>query len=338
MRKARAVLCHALLALSLCCALFGAASCAKKGVARSGVSVGVNRSIKSAPVILADSLGLFNAEGLDVSVGVEGSAVALMDGLYSGAYDLVSVPEFQAVAHSFERRDYRIVAVLNRNQSRSMVLDGRSVDRAAGLAGKRVGLAENSAAEYTLYRVLLFNGIDERSVSVEYYKPADLPQALANGEVDAIVAWEPFSSEAARALNGDAVIEDAHYGRDMYWLLVTRLDVIEKKPEALSRFLLSLDRAITGLNGNTDASLRLVANELSLSEESLHAEWKSYIFYLELPQSLLLAMEQEARWYADFLERTIDVPDYLGLIDQSIMTRSLPKRVSIVSAGEIDAP
>ncbi len=338
MRRTHAVLRYALLAASLGCSMLVASSCAKKSVERVSFSVGVNRSIKSAPVILADSLGLFDSEGLDVSVGVEGSAVALMDGLTSGTYDLVSVPEYQAVAYSFGRNDYRIVAVLNRNQSRSMILDGRSVDRAAALSGKRVGLAENSAAEYTLYRVLLFNGIDERSVSVVYYKPADLPQALASGEVDAIVAWEPFSSEAARALNGDAVIEDAHYGRDMYWLLVARADVAERKPEALSRFLVSLDRAIAGLNGNTDASLRLVANELSLSEESLHAEWDSYIFYLELPQSLLLAMEQEARWYAEYSGNATIVPDYLEFIDQSIMTRSLPKRISIVNAGGIDAP
>ncbi len=301
-------------------------------------SIGVNQSIKSAPVIIAEDQGYFKDEHLDVNITVESSAVSLMQGLFDNRYDLVCIPEYQAVAHGFARSDFRIIAVINRNQSRSLVMDGRTITGSAKLSGKRIGLAKNSAAEYTLYRILLFNRIKEEEVLIEYFSPDDLPQALASGKVDAVISWEPFTGQIEQLLKGFTIVENAHYGRDMYWLLVTRLTTSIEREDDLVRIIESLERATSFLNTRSDVALDIVSESLSLSRESLAKEWIEYSFFIELPQSLLLAMEQESSWYRSRRSVDFESPQYLEMIDDKPLARRYPRRVSIAGSGGVHAP
>ncbi|HKL85094.1 MAG TPA: ABC transporter substrate-binding protein [Treponemataceae bacterium] len=313
-------------------------SCTRNEKDHGSFRVGINQSIKSAPVVLASSFGLFEKEGLVVETEVESSAVDLMNGLFSKKYDLVTVPGYRAIVNSYKRDDFRIIAVLNRNQSRSLVMNAQVLENPANLVGKRIGLATNSAADFTLYRLLLFNNIVESQVQILYYDPADLSGALANGEVDAIISWEPFTSEAMSLLGDNARVVNAHMGRDMYWLLVTRSEIIETRSKDLSALLLALDKAISRLNKNTSNSLKTVATALSLSPDLLFKEWDDYIFHLELPQSLLLSMEQEASWYKERIREKPLIIDFLDLIDGRPLSQEFKRRVSIVGLGEADAP
>lgn len=313
-------------------------SCSPIPVNHGTFSIGMNRSIKSAPVVLASQLGLFDKAGLIINSGIESSSVNLMQGLFLKQYDLVCIPEYQAVVNAFNDDSFRIIAVLNRNQSRTLVMDGRSLQSPLELGFKRVGLAANSAAEYTLHRMLLFNGIPMDSVIVKHYAPDDLPSAMANGEVDAIIAWEPFTSMAMDVLGSNGHSHNAHYGRDMYWLLVTRSDITETRTEDLSALIASLDKAIAIINDKPGPSLETVSSALSIPFDSMIKEYDDYTFYIELPQSLLLAMEQEAAWYSDGSVEGAGAPDFLKLVDGRALLRALDSRVRIVGIGGSNTP
>lgn len=318
--------------------ILGLVSCTQKKNDYGTFRIGVNRSIKSAPVVLASSLGYFKDEGLTVDIEVESSAVALMGKLFDGQYDLVCVPDYQAVVHSFSKSDFRIIAVLNRNQSRSLVMNGNSISDPSDLAGTRVGLAANSAADYSLYRILLFNDIPESSVNVVYYEPNTLPNALINGDIDSIIAWEPFTSIVLNTLGENAHVINAHYGRDMYWLLITRADILHARSDDVTALLGSLDRGITFLNKKPTEALASISSALSLSHESVLKEWDDYTFYLELPQSLLLSMEQQGIWYRNRMGKDTLVSDFLDLMDGEPLARRFPRRVSVVGTGGNNAP
>lgn len=313
-------------------------SCARVRVDHGAFRFGVNKSIKSAPIILASSLGLFEKEGLDINVEIENSAVGLMSGLFSKQYDLVGIPVYRAIVNFYTREDFRIIAVLNRNQSRSLVMNSLIVQNSSDLAGKRIGLVKESAADFTLYRLLLFKGLTESDVEIQYFEADDLAQALAKGDVDAIISWEPFTSEAVRSLGTNSRVENSHFGRDMYWLLVTRAELVESRSEDLSAVLRALDKANVELNTKTTKSLNEVAGILSVSPELLFKEWEDYSFHLELPQSLLLSMEQEAEWYRSRIDENLPEVDFLYIIARGPLSKEFQRRVSIVGIGEFDAP
>lgn len=301
-------------------------------------AIGINRSLKSAPFAAADVNGYFLKHGIPVDVTVENSATALFDGLHSGSYDLICVPEYQAVVHAFVDGNFRIISVLNRNQTRSLVYDSSAASGISGLAGKRVGLARNSAAEYTLYRALLVNGVDERTVRIEYFAPEELPAALADKDVDAIISWEPFTTEALRLAGRYARTENAHYGRDMYWLLVARDEVCRSRSDDLVRLLEALEESIALINRKQSGTVEEIASSLSLSPDSLILEWDDYSFNLELPQSLLVSMEQEAAWYRIRFGKDTAIPDFLDVIDSRPLSAIRPRAVSIAVEGGSRVP
>ncbi len=183
---------------------------------------------------------------------------------------------------------------------------------------------------YTLYRLLVFNNIEYNSVEIIYKKPKELPSALARGEVDSIIVWFPFTYDAVKKLGDKASVVNAQLGRDMYWLLVTRKEWAEKNSNAVKAFLGALEKSYGVINSNPDVAQEITYQYLSLDPDAVRNEWKEYLFYLELPQSLILAMEQEGDWKKKQLSGNPVIPDFTDIIDCSYLDELFPERVTII--------
>ena len=72
-----------------------------------------------------------------------------------------------------------------------------------------------------------------------------LPQALADGQVDAIATWEPFIQKAMKSMGNKVLVlpSGGMYRKDFYF--VARKDFIEKKPDAVRRFLRAIRKGLT---------------------------------------------------------------------------------------------
>ncbi len=297
---------------------------------KSIIRIGINRSVKSAPIAIAEESGYFTENNLNVDLIIEPSAVKMMENLESSKCDIVCVPEYQIVNYSFTSSDFCIIAVLNRNQSRSLVMNNDILKSSSELAGTRIGLAGNSAGEYTLYRLLVFNNIEYNSVDVVYKKPQELASALAAGEVDSVIVWSPFTYEAVEKLGDRASVVNAQLGRDMYWLLVSRKKWTDENSDAVKQFLESLEKSYKLINADPSEAQNITASFLSLDPDSVKNEWKEYLFYLELPQSLILAMEQEGEWKQKQIPGNTEIPDFLSIIDYRYLESLYPERVTLI--------
>ena len=68
--------------------------------------------------------------------------------------------------------------------------------RIDSLAGKRIGYVEASSAHHTLLQGLVAAGVKGSQVTLIPISIADMPEALARGQIDAFSAWEPAPSIA----------------------------------------------------------------------------------------------------------------------------------------------
>ncbi len=297
---------------------------------RETLRIGVNRSLKSAPVMLAQSLGYFEEGNIEAVVTVEPSAVNLMNRLSSGEFDFVTVPEYQIVSHAKQRSDFRVIAVLNRNQSRILLLNRETCPTPRDLGGKQVGLVTGSAAEYTLYRILVFNEIEPGSVKTVYYAAEDLPRAAASGKLDALILWPPFA-DAALDLSPDRFIPvNAHMGQDMYWLLVCRSGLADLKPDLVRDMLVSLERANLYVQEYKEDSLSLLSDSLLIPKEDLREEWDMYYFSLEMPQSLYMALEEQAKWLLRDTGQGGIPPEFMDFLDGTPLSAIAPEQVTLI--------
>ena len=301
------------------------------GAPRIQLAAGINDSLKSAPLVIADKTGCFQRRGLAVTLIRESSSSPLLDRMFAGELNIVCVPEQLVAFLAMERDDFRIVGVLNRNQSQELIINtARHVYSPFGLKGRRIGLDMNSAAPYFLYRKLLFYNLALDDVELVDVKPDRLPDKMVAGEIDAAIVWPPFSNRIIQRLGGQALATNAHIGRDMYWLMVAREDWCRDHTEELECFFAALEDAFNYMAAFPQEAMALAGRYFDFPPERLRQEWGIYNFGLELPQSLLFAMEQEARWWRRRMHVAGTMPDFLSLIDSRPLKNRFPDKVSII--------
>ena len=153
---------------------------------------------------------------------------------------------------------------------------------------------------------------------------------MIEGQVDAIATWEPYIHRAKKALGDRAVLlpSRAIYREDFYF--IARKDFIAQRPEALKRFLTAIEEAQQFILKNKPDAMNIVQRRLNMEQETLSATWNEYVFGLFLDQSILVSLEDEARWAIENNLTTVTkVPNFLGFIHVDALQTIKPEAVTV---------
>ncbi|HHU37404.1 MAG TPA: ABC transporter substrate-binding protein [Treponema sp.] len=301
-----------------------------KQVATKEYRIGVNENVKATPVLIADKQGFFRKAGVTVVVTRERIAASLLNGLFNGSYDFVCVPSFLAAQAYVLDKPIKVLAVVNRNQGRYLVMNPDFVENPKDLVGKAIGINPHNAAELVLSRFLILNGVNEDLVTINTYNDEVLVDMLASGQVAAILTWPPSLATAEKKMNGRVLITNAQMGEDMYWLLVTRNDIAEQEGIAIDAVFRALDNSYKLILRNPQKAKNIVSESLAVPLAEIEEEWRDFVFLLEMPQSLLLIMEQQGQWISKKYARAFDPSKLFSIYDYQHLNRVYPERVSII--------
>jgi sulfonate transport system substrate-binding protein len=99
-----------------------------------------------------------------------------------------------------------------------LVLEGSALRSLADIKGKKIAFARGTSAQNVILRLLAKAGLAYGDIVPVYLSPADASSALARGDVDAWVIWDPFFAQAehrqkARAI---ATTKDIVNGNSVY--------------------------------------------------------------------------------------------------------------------------
>lgn len=97
-----------------------------------------------------------------------------------------------------------IVMAQNKLGSNSLVTKGHMPIN--DLKGKRIGYAFGSTAHYNILQLLSSEGLRERDVRLVDLNVNEMPDMLAEGKIDAFLAWEPTPTIALARFNNFVVI------------------------------------------------------------------------------------------------------------------------------------
>jgi NitT/TauT family transport system substrate-binding protein len=132
------------------------------------------------------------------------------------------------------------------------------------LRGKRIGYAFGSNAHYALLQALSYEGLKESDVLMVPLEVSDIPEALANGEVDAFSAWEPTPAITLSKYPDSAVIH--RYLSQGYLYFDKTFSA--KHPLAVREIVAAQIRAIRYLRSDRD-NLRLAGEWAMRAGEDL---------------------------------------------------------------------
>ena len=301
------------------------------------VTLGVETSLLTAPVWVAENKGYFEREGLDLTIKeFDSGRTALATMLNEGNLDMVTVAQTPVMFNSFDRDDYVIIAtmVYSDNDVKILARQDRGIENPSDLRGKTVGITKGSTGHFFLGLFLIHSGLQLSEIETIDIEASELPQALVDGRVDAISTWEPHIWNAKKLLGENAVRLQPRGGAKIFredFYFVPNRNFMENNPETLKRFLKAIEKGEEFIQKNKEEAINIVSQRLKLDKELVVSVWDDFEFQLILDQAIIITLEDEARWAIDNnLTDATEVPNYLDYIYSDILEEIKPKAVTII--------
>lgn len=287
--------------------------------------------------VFAEEKGFFTKYGLNVTMIPFPSGKLAIESLLAGNADIAHSAEFVGVSLLCRSSDpivqnLTIIGCTAKSETISLVSrNDRSITRPSDLRGKRVSVPLGTQAEFFLGRYLVLEGIPEDDLTIIDSSPDGLISQVTAGTTDAVIIWQPHIYAIHERLTGNVTIWPAQKGQDFFWLTYTTKKTIQTRPELLGRFFSALNDAEQYLILHPDEAKNCMQDTLNLTPGYTDEIWNSTSFSLSLDQSLLIAMEDEARWIQRENRSAIKpIPLFLDYIDTGILDIVHPERVRII--------
>ncbi len=305
--------------------------------ARSGplasLTIGTTTSEVNSLILLALDQGYFTRHGLSVTHKIYPSGLAAVDGVLKNEVEIATGSEFAFAGKAFSRKDIRTLGVINRSSVEYLVARGdRKIKSIADLKGKKIGVPLNSRPEFSLDRFLNLRGIADSEVTLVNVPVNQSVEALASGKVDAVSAWQPYVSRIRERLGKGIVVWKTQEHQPSYTLLMcTDRFATPQKPQGMTGLLKALVQAESYLINHPEAAKAIIQKKLHYDKAYMADVWPDYNFSVLLDQSLIVALEDEARWMISHkLTREKQIPDFLNYIYEAALKAIKPEAVNII--------
>lgn len=256
----------------------------------------------------------------------EGSELASLSS--SGQADIALNTETQALRGAERHPDMRFIFTVAECPYRIVARRSAGIASLTDLRGKRIGTQIESSAEYFLDGMVRSVGLTAADMTLVPFmmkteRPLNmLPEALRDGEIDAIAMWEP-QVERARQLIGDDAITfyDPAIYTEKFSLCTTQknLDDTAKRSRIVA-FLKALIEASLHLRTDPEPGMNLVIKTAGLDPQTVHDAWPYFIYPATLATDTLDFCDAIEPWIAALQDRQPrDRTTLASLIDDSVV-------------------
>ncbi len=296
------------------------------------ITIGSAPLESSALIYIAERQGLFASNGLQVVVRDYDTGAAALSALVNGEVELAVPAEDALVGRAFNQDKIRALASIDKAEYFDLVARrDQGITTVVDLKGKKVGVVRNTIAEFYLGRFLELHGLTAGQVTLVDVNIAQSEAAIAGGQVDAILTRPPYLAPIEESLAQNEIVWEAQNSQPLYAVLIGRNDWIAEHPQPLLQLFRALIQAERYLMQYPAPAQGIVQTRLNLDGGYMTAVWTHNQFSVSLDQSLILAMEDEARWMiSNHLTTAKQVPDFLGYIDETVLQYVKPDAVNII--------
>lgn len=291
-------------------------------------------AVPSALIPLAKLQNFYAAEGLDIELRRLPSGRYTMESMFAGECALATAAESPVTHYSLLRNDFNIIAAISvaNNFERIIVRSDRGIHTAADLRGRTIAVPEFTIAHYFLDMYLVAHGLTPQDVKQVYLPAQEVAPAFRRGKVDAAAHWEPHIQMLEREFGAKAKIFSAPGLHVSPFLLVGQRDYVRKNPAVVERVLRALLRAEHFAKEQPATAKALIEHNYAAGPGEIELVWPMQDLRVSLDQSLLLILENAARWEIGLLPPTQRpaLPNYLDFIYFDGLMTVKPDAVTII--------
>jgi len=285
-------------------------------------------------VYVAQAQNMFADNGLRVTYRKYDTGVGALEGVQKGEADIaVGTAEYPLVGRAFQEVPVSAIASIDRPDFIYLIgRKDRGVEKPSDLKGKRIGTVAGSIAQFYLGRFLELNDMTAEDITfVDVKTPDEWRAAIANGDVDAVVLAQPEASLVKARLGSNATFFSVQGSQPAYSLAIATNEWISGNPAAVRKFLSALADAEEFVAGNPAETRAIIQKRLGLDSDYMDLVETQNTFALSLDQSLIIAMEDEARWMINNrITPKKEVPDFSDYVHTAGLKKVKPDAVNII--------
>lgn len=277
---------------------------------------------------IAKDKGFFERAGIDVTLLGYPSGNAAVEAMRGGFVDVATAADLVVAKRSFTENDIRVVADICRYWNKGLVARrDRGIATSADLRAKRIGVPFTSSAEHNLMVFLAMEGLAAEDVAIVNIPAEKIADAIAGGQVDAAMVWQPHVATIRERLGDNAVVL-MDGGTEAHLLLLTSRKTVIPQTKALRKMLNGLILAEEWVRANPAEAKAYLSARFNLSAEYVEMLWPRMQFAVSLPQEILEAMDSEARWIAK-AGTAQPAPNFVETIHPDILRSIRPEAVGV---------
>ncbi|HTZ39096.1 MAG TPA: NrtA/SsuA/CpmA family ABC transporter substrate-binding protein [Syntrophales bacterium] len=298
------------------------------------VTIALATITDAALAIIAQKQGYFLEEGLEVATRLHPFGKPCLQDVLDGKADFATVAEAPVMFAIMKGEKVAIIATIQTtNQSNAIIARrDRGIGTFGDLRGRKVAVTLGTTLDYFLDAILAARGISRKEVKI-INMPADkMTEALERGDVDAASMFHPYTALAQKKLGGNVI---AFPDKDIYTStenVAATQTFIGQNPGKVVKLLRALVRAEEFVRQHPAEAQKTVAELSGLDVDIVRDAWAGQDFAVTLDQSLLLEMEDEARWAIRYglTGGLAKIPNLLDFIYAEGLASVKPKAVNIL--------
>lgn len=314
---------------ALCCLAIGpnCASAAELLKARLAQNLGPISGL----AIIAKSKGIFEKNGLDITVSNFTSGKQCLDTVIGGGADIATTAEAPVTASAMAKQPIAFVAGMEYSDLKTVVAAKAGVKTKGDLRGKRIGFTAGTGSEVYTATLLKSAGLTPKDVTLVNLRPQEMLPALAAGSIDAFDTWEPHIANAKKALGEAATELDTKGTYSETFNIVVMRSYLDANPALVEKFIAALIDAEVWMKAHPDEAITAVADAVGMKRDELAPIWADYVYRVRLDDRLIEILKTHSAWRLESGNHPPGavMPDFSKVVVTEPLKKVDPARVTL---------
>lgn len=296
------------------------------------ITVGATPNELNTLLYVSGQQGYLRQNGVEIKYKDFDTGALAVESLLKADVDLAMTMEYVTVAKVLQRQDVVHLATIDRAFVFYLAArKDRGIASIKDLKGKNVGLPRQTIMEFFLGRTLVLNGLRIQDVTITDTSVPNTPGAISAGAVDAVVAYEPNVTKISREMGDRVNIWSVQNYQTCFWSMVSTRGWVNAHGALLQNLFKSLAQAETYVAGHDQDTKTGIQKRLGYDDAYVNAVWPRNQFALSVDQSLITAMEDEARWMiSNNMTADKQVPNLLNSVNEGPLKSVKPEAISLI--------
>ncbi|HEY9762242.1 MAG TPA: ABC transporter substrate-binding protein [Trichocoleus sp.] len=284
--------------------------------------------------IAIQELGLDKANGLDLSLPRIQTSDDIIQAFRNGTTDILNFTLDVVINLTATDPDLAVIYAYNESNGADGMVARKEIKTLADLKGKRIGAETGATSHYLLQAILKKAKLSPKDIIYVDVQTDEVNRALQTGQVDAVVTWEPYLSEAADLPNMQVLTTSKEFPNLILNVIAVRKSKLKTHKDAYVQLVEAWDQMRGVCEADPERCWSLLSTAQNRSAEAMKAEAEGIHFlrlednrHLFSPHGGAQSLEAQLQSTYEFLRSTNpNLPEFdpQSLYEPSVVEAAKP--------------